>query len=108
MAGCRIARHFGRPGTPNDQAWVESFCGQLKGEDPHLDKITDAGDLEAELENRSHFYHKVRLHESIGYVTPDDEHEGRGDVLRQARRDGMTKAAETRISTRKQTIQDET
>lgn len=108
VAGCRIAQHFGRPGTPNVQAWVESFFGHLRGENPHLDKITDAGDLEAELENRRHFYNEVRLHESIGYVTPDDEHKGRGDVIRQPRRDGMTKAAETRVATDKQAVQDET
>ena len=50
MAGARIAQHFGRPGTPNDQAWIESFFGHLKGEFPHLDKITDPGELEAELD----------------------------------------------------------
>ncbi len=32
MAGARIAQHFGRPSTPNDQAWVESCFGHLKGE----------------------------------------------------------------------------
>ncbi len=41
LAGARIATHFGRPGTPNDQAWIESFFGHLKGEHPHLDKIAD-------------------------------------------------------------------
>ncbi|MGW4792431.1 hypothetical protein ACWEPC_08475 [Nonomuraea sp. NPDC004297] len=25
MAGARIVQHFGRPGTPNDQAWIESL-----------------------------------------------------------------------------------
>jgi putative transposase len=30
MACARIAQHFGRPGTPNDQAGVESFFGHLK------------------------------------------------------------------------------
>jgi transposase InsO family protein len=34
-------QHVGRPGVPNDQAWIESFFGHLKGEFPHLDKITD-------------------------------------------------------------------
>jgi putative transposase len=43
LAGARIAQHFGRPGTPNDQTWVESFFGHLKGEFPHLDTITDPG-----------------------------------------------------------------
>ncbi len=37
-----------------------------------------------------------RLHESIGYVTPNDEHEGRGDTIRQARRDGLTAADQAR------------
>src|SRR5205814_3952813 len=47
MAGARIAQHFGRPGTPNDQAWIESLFGHVKTEFPHLDKIVDPGELEA-------------------------------------------------------------
>ena len=50
LAGARIATHFGRPATPNDQAWIESFFGHLKGEHPHLDKIADPGELELELD----------------------------------------------------------
>ena len=61
MAGARIAQHFGRPGTPNDQAWVESFFGHLKGEFGHLDKITDPGDLEAELDRLRAFWNGTRL-----------------------------------------------
>ena len=41
MAMCAIAQHFGRPGTPTDQAWIESFNGHLKAENPHLLAITD-------------------------------------------------------------------
>jgi putative transposase len=41
MAMCAIAQHFGRPGTPTDQAWIESFFGHIKADWPHLDKITD-------------------------------------------------------------------
>lgn len=44
----------------------------------------------------------MRLHESIGYVTPDDEHHGRGDAIRKARREGLTTACTTRIATRRQ------
>jgi putative transposase len=61
MAGARIAQHFGRPSTPNDQAWIESFFGHLKGEFPHLDKIRDAGELERELDRLRPFYNTVRL-----------------------------------------------
>jgi putative transposase len=106
MAGARIARHFGRPSTPNDQAWVESFFGHLKGEFPHLDKIADAGDLEHELDRLRIHYNTVRLHEGIGYVTPDDEHQGRGQAIRAARRAGLDAAQRSRIATRRQLRKD--
>ncbi len=49
LAGVHIAQHFGRPHTPTDQAWIEALFGHVKGEWPHLEKITDPGDLDAEL-----------------------------------------------------------
>lgn len=106
MAGARIAQHFGRPGTPNDQAWVESFFGHLKGEFPHLDKITDPGDLEAELDRLRAFWNGTRLHEGIGYVTPNDEHQGRGEAIRAARRTGLRNAHDARVATPRQLRQD--
>jgi transposase InsO family protein len=101
MAIARIAQHFGRPGTPNDQAWIESFFGHLKAENPYLDTISDPAILRAELDIRREHYNTMRLHESIGYVTPDDEHHGRGEAIRKARRDGLTKARANRIATRR-------
>jgi len=29
MAMCAIAQHFGRPGTPTDQAWIESLFSHM-------------------------------------------------------------------------------
>ena len=101
LAGVAIAQQFGRPHTPQDQAWIETLFGHVKGEWPHLEKITDPGELEAELDRVRSDYNKVRLHASIGYVTPDDEHEGRGDAIRKQRRDGLTSAREARISYRR-------
>jgi putative transposase len=37
-----------------------------------------------------------RLHEGIGYVTPNDEHEGRGPAIRAARTEGLQIADEQR------------
>jgi putative transposase len=37
-----------------------------------------------------------RPHEAIGYVTPNDEHEGRGEQIRAARLDGLRVADEER------------
>ena len=96
-----IAQQFGRPGTPQDQAWVETLFGHVKGEWPHLEKITDPGELEAEFELVRAQYNGVRLHAGIEYVTPNDEHEGRGDAIRTQRRDGLVRARENRIAYRR-------
>ena len=49
LAMCAIAQHFGRPGTPTDQAWIESLFSHIKADWPHLDRITDPAVLRAEL-----------------------------------------------------------
>ncbi len=98
MAMVAIAQHFGRPGTPTDQAWIESLNGTVKHEWSHLTRITDPIVLEAELEVIRTEYNSRRLHSSLGYVTPDDEHEGRGEAIRQARRDGLDRAARDRLA----------
>lgn len=96
MALLTIGQHFGRPYTPTDQAWIETLWGHVKAENPHLLSITDPAVLAAELERTRTNYNNVRLHEAIGYVTPNDEHQGHGDQIRQARRDGLTTADQAR------------
>ena len=98
MALCWLATHFGRPGTPTDQAWIESLFGHLKTEQPHLELIDDIDVLRAELEIRREHYNTIRLHAGIGYVTPDQEHRGQGDAVRAARRDGLARARQRRIT----------
>jgi len=95
---CAIAQHFGRPGTPTDQAWIESLFSHLKADWPHLDAIRDPAVLRAELASVRHEYNTRRLHAGIGYVTPDDEHEGRGPAIRHARRAGLHRARRLRIA----------
>jgi putative transposase len=92
LAFCSIAQHFGRPSTPTDQAWIETLWGHIKHENPHLMAIVDPAVLAAELERIRVHYNTVRLHESIGYVTPHDEHRGRGDAIRAARTEGLQRA----------------
>ena len=53
MAAVAITQHHGRPRTPTDQAWIESFFGHIKGEWPHLCDIDDPALPETEL-------HRVR------------------------------------------------
>ena len=88
MALCAIAQHFGRPGTPTDQAWIESLNGHIKLEYPHLLAIRDPATLRAEIATVRLHYNSVRLHQGVGYVTPDDEHEGRIRGVRRSRNPG--------------------
>ena len=85
MALCAIHQHFGRPGTPTDQAWTWVAVGHVKAEWPHLNQIRDPAVLRAELALVRERYNGLRLHAGIGYVTPNDEHQGR--VRRSARPD---------------------
>ena len=98
MALMAITQHHGRPGTPTDQAHIESFFGHLKGDWPHLTGITDPAALDTELARIRGEYNTTRLHASIGYVTPDDEHHGRGPWIRRARAAGMRRARARRIA----------
>lgn len=103
MAMMAIAQHHGRPHTPTDQAWIETFFGHIKHEWPHLNTITDPIQLETELDRVRIDYNTVRLHEAIGYVTPDDEHHGRGEAIREARRQGLTQARQQRLDHNRRT-----
>lgn len=96
LALCSIAQHFGRPSTPTDQAWIETLWGHVKAEHPHLMAITDPAVLTAELERVRAHYDGVRLNEAIGHVTPNDEHEGRGEAIRRARIQGLAQADQRR------------
>ena len=80
MALHALAMHVGRPGTPTDQAHIESLFGHVKIEWPHLEHVRDPAGLVIELERVRVEYNTVRLHAGIGYVTPDDEHEQRGET----------------------------
>jgi transposase InsO family protein len=102
MALCAIAQHFGRPGTPTDQAWIESLNGHLKAEYPHLLAIRDPATLRAELAIVREHYNGVRLHAAIGYVTPNDEHQDRGEAIRKQRQAGLEQSRLRRLARHRQ------
>jgi putative transposase len=83
---------------PTDQAWIESLFGHVKAEWPHLLTIRDPAVLRAELAVVRERYNGVRLHAGIGYVTPNDEHEGRGPTIRKARQAGLEQARLQRLA----------
>ena len=97
FAGLAVAQRLRRPRTPTDQAWTESLFGHVKAEWPHLEQIRDPAVLDTELQRARSDYNSVRLHAGIRYVTPDDEHTGRGEAIRQARIEGPRRARQQRI-----------
>ena len=97
MALMAIVQHHGQPGTPTDQAHIESFFSHLKRDWPVLLAITDPAALDSELARIRDQYNNVRLHAAIGYVTPHDEHHGRGPQIRRARIAGLKRADAERI-----------
>jgi len=79
--------------------WVVSPADSVTESDtPHLTVIRDPAELARALDQVRDDYNGVRLHAAIGYVTPDDEHEGRGPDIRRARRNGMKWAQRRRIA----------
>lgn len=87
----------GRPGTPTDQAHIESSFSHLKANWPHLTQIRDPAVLDTELARVRIEYNTVGLHAGIGYVTPDDEHHGRSPAIRRARAAGLKRAHQERV-----------
>jgi len=105
MALMAIVQHHGRPGTPTDQAHIESFFSHLKRDWPVLLTISNPQALDTELARVRTEYNTVRLHAAIGYVTPDDEHHGRGPQIRRARMAGLARARAARIKHNRRSIQ---
>jgi hypothetical protein len=70
----------------------------VKAEWPHLNQIRDPAVLRAELALVRERYNGVRLHAGIGYVTPNDEHEGRAPAIRKAREAGLEQARLQRLA----------
>ena len=62
-------------------------------EHPHLPAIEDPQTLRAELAVVRQHDNTIRLHALIGYGTPDDEHAGCGEAIRQAARPASRRPA---------------
>ena len=87
----RTSPHPHRPGLDREPLRAR------QSREPHLEAIRDPAALDAELQRARRDYNQTRLHAAIGYVTPDDEHTGLGQQIRQARTEGLRRAREQRL-----------
>ena len=89
MALMAITQHHGRPGTPTDQAHIESFFSHLKGDWPHLTEITDPAALDAELARiRARVQHDRDCTPRSGTSPPMTSITAAGPAIRRARAAG--------------------
>src|SRR5258707_1351150 len=103
MALMAIAQHHGRPGVPQDQAWIESFFGHIKTEWPHLEAIADPSLLEAELIRVGGKPVLVGRPGGVGSSPPGAAPPARGDPPRQPRRDGPDRPLQRRLDHHRRT-----
>lgn len=100
FADLGIEQSFSRPRTPTDNATAESWMATLKCE-----RLYDEGtaemtpdEVETMVDRFIDFYNNERLHQSLGFVTPAERHEGRHTAIIAARKDGMTVARAARMA----------
>lgn len=85
-----VAQLFCRPHTPDDNAEMEAFFATLKCERLYRGSYEDDPvQAEADIAQFMDYYNRERLHQGIGFVTPQEKHEGRDRQIQEARRRGL-------------------
>lgn len=83
--------HFGRPHTPDDQAWIESFIKTLKYHREAPQSFTIVDDILRWL-NRFPDIYNNDPHSSLGYVTPLQTLSGQREVILHQRKQNLATA----------------
>jgi putative transposase len=84
-----VAQLFCRPHTPDDNAEMEAFFATLKCERLYRGSYDHPLRAEADIAQFVDYYNAERLHQGIGFVTPQERHEGRDEQLREQRKRGL-------------------
>jgi len=63
---------FIRPGTPAENAFIESFNGRLRDECLNVYQFTSIADAQTKIEAWRLDYNQRRLHGSLGHLTPNE------------------------------------
>lgn len=92
-----VAQLFCRPHTPDDNAEIEAFFATLKCERLYRGNYDHALQAEADIAGFIDYYNRERLHQGIGFVTPEERHEGRDAQIREERRQGLQLARLVRL-----------
>ena len=67
----KINVSYSRPGTPTDNPVMESFFSSLKREKLYRCNCHSVGELYAAVSDYVAYYNTMRLHQTLGFLTPD-------------------------------------
>src|SRR3989338_2936827 len=87
---------FARPYTPDDNAWIETFIKYMKYHPACPDKFETAQDVIDWVEKFQKLYND-HPHSALGYVRPNDEHQGLGNTIRTQRKENLLVARKARL-----------
>lgn len=91
-----IKLEFARPYTPDDNAWIEAFIKYMKYHPAcpeSFETVQDVIDWVAKFKK----LYNDHPHSALGYVRPNDEHQGLGDTIRIQRKENLLIARKTRL-----------
>ena len=92
-----IEQKFARPGTPNDNPFIESLFSIVKGYQKYPECFTDDIEAIACFAVFFEYYNNARYHGKIGFVTPCEKHEGLHHAIIERRRVELTNARKHRL-----------
>lgn len=96
-----IQQVFSRPRTPNDNPYVESAFSVVKGCSDYPVYFTDVEEAGKYFDNYFRVYNTERLHGGIGYVTPEQKHNGLAEKILDERRKKKANARINRLTANK-------
>jgi len=92
-----ITQDHSRPHTPNDNAHAEAVIATAKCEYLYTGEFENIYEVRDVLNDLVDHYNNERLHQGIGYVTPQIKHMGLEEVVFEARRHSLARAREQRL-----------
>jgi putative transposase len=91
MGKWNVKLEFARPYTPDDNAWIEAFIKYMKYHPQCPDEFETVQDVIDWVAKFRKLYND-HPHSSLGYVCPNDEHAGLGDIIREKRKENLLSA----------------
>jgi transposase InsO family protein len=93
-----IKQLFARYQTPTDNAFIESWFKMLKWDELRYKDYTTFYELEEVITQIIRVYNTIRYHGGIGYVTPEQRHQGQDQAILSKRAERKKQARAYRLA----------